>query len=289
VGWVQVLNVDGKTYVYDQKTDSTAGSTGTNGTFDTATNQWTITTSNGGKIVVDMDDASYVYTPPGNITGAKVENIGFTLTDTDGDSASANLRINVEGPTLVVGQNVDDRPGQATPHKVDPVAGNAGVIGGGGSNDVLIGDVGGGNLVGKATNVVLILDTSGSMAEAFGTNQPSRLQGLKDGVNDLIESLKSSGATDVRVHINHFATEDVRPDCQWRGANRPGFGGPQLRQQLYRKRFHQLRSRSAGSAELGERPERAYRRQCAESGDIRVGRRTQHGADRQRHDRNTGR
>jgi Ca2+-binding RTX toxin-like protein len=72
---------------------------------------------------------------------------------------------------------------------------------------VLIGDVGGGSLVGKATNVVLILDTSGSMATAFGTGQPSRLQGLKDGVNDMIESLKSSGATDVRVHINHFATD----------------------------------------------------------------------------------
>ena len=123
-GWVQVLNIDGKTYVYDQKTDSTAGSTGTNGTFDTVTNKWTVTTANGGKIVVDMDDGAYVYTPPSNISGAKVENIGFTLTDTDGDTASANLKINVEGPTLVVGQNVNDQPGQTTPHKVDPVTGN---------------------------------------------------------------------------------------------------------------------------------------------------------------------
>jgi Ca2+-binding RTX toxin-like protein len=205
-GWVQVLNIDGKTYVYDQKTDTTAGSTGTNGTFDTVTNKWTVTTANGGKIVVDMDDGAYVYTPPSNISGAKVENIGFTLTDTDGDTASANLKINVEGPTLVVGQNVNDQPGQTTPHKVDPVAGNTGVIGGGGSNDVLIGDVGGGNLVGKSANVIMMMDTSGSMAEIFGKDEPSRLQGLKDGVKDMLDSLASSGAENVRVHLNHFAT-----------------------------------------------------------------------------------
>ena len=205
-GWVQMLSVDGKTYVYDQTTDSTAGSTGTNGTFDTATNKWTVTTAAGGKIVVDMDDGAYVYTPPANFAGSKAEDIGFTLSDRDGDTASANLRINVEGPSLVVGENVNDQPGQTTPHKVDPVNGTTGQIGGSGSNDILIGDVGGGSLQGKATNVILILDTSGSMAEAFGKNQPSRLQGLKDGVSDMIDSLKNSGATDVRVHINHFST-----------------------------------------------------------------------------------
>jgi T1SS-143 domain-containing protein len=206
-GWVQIVNVDGKTYVYDQKADATTGSTGTNGTFNTVDNTWTIITANGGKIVVDMDDGAYIYTPPTNVSGSKVETVGFTLIDRDGDTASANLRINVEGPTLVVGQNVNDLPGQPTPHKVDPVSGTAGQIAGGGSNDILIGDIGGGSLQGKATNVILILDTSGSMTTAFGTNQPSRLDGLKAGVNDMIESLKTSGATDVRVHINHFATD----------------------------------------------------------------------------------
>jgi Ca2+-binding RTX toxin-like protein len=206
-GWVQIVNVDGKTYVYDQQSDNTTGSTGTNGTFNTVDNTWTITTAKGGKIVVDMDNGAYTYTPPANTSGNKVENIGFTLIDRDGDTASANLRINVEGPTLVVGQNVNDQPGQVTPHKVDPVSGTTGQIAGGGSNDILIGDIGGGSLQGKATNVILILDTSGSMSTAFGTGLPSRLQGLQDGVNDMIESLKTSGATDVRVHINHFATE----------------------------------------------------------------------------------
>lgn len=205
-GWVQVVNVDGKTYVYDQKADATTGSTGSNGTFNTVTNQWTITTANSGKIVIDMDDGAYTYTPPANLAGSKVENIGFTLTDRDGDTASANLKINVEGPSLVVGQNVNDQPGQATAHKVDPVAGNTGVIGGGGANDILIGDVGGSSLQGKSTNVILMLDTSGSMSTAFGAGQPTRLQGLKDGINDVLETLAHSGADNVRVHINHFST-----------------------------------------------------------------------------------
>ena len=205
VGWVQVLSVDGKTYMYDQKTDSTAGSTGTHGTFDTNTNQWTVTTSNGSALVVDMDDGAYVYTPSASLTGPNAENFGFTLTDTDGDTASANLHINVEAPILVVGQNVSDQTGQATAHKVDAVANTAGQIAGSGSSDVLIGDVGGSSLVGKQTNVILILDTSGSMSTTFGDTYTTRLQGLKNGVNDMIESLKSSGATDVRVHINHFS------------------------------------------------------------------------------------
>ena len=213
-GWVQIVSVDGKTYVYDQVTDSTTGSTGTNGTFDTVTNQWTISTLNGGSIVVDMDDGAYTYTPSASLTASAAENIGFTLTDRDGDTASGNLRINVEAPALVVGQNTNDQPGQGVPHKVDPTGTTAGQIAGSSSSDLLVGDVGGGTLIGKKTNVILILDTSGSMGASFsgtigaagsGTGGPTRLQALKDGVNDIIESLKVSGATDVRIHINHFS------------------------------------------------------------------------------------
>lgn len=214
-GWVQVVTVNGATYVYDQKTDSTAGSTGANGTFNTASNQWTITTGNGGTLTVDMDDGAYTYAPPASAAYTTVENIGFTLTDNDGDTANANLRINVDGTALVVGQNVNDQPGQGTAHKVDGSPTTSGQISGGSSSDLLVGDVGGGTLVGKQTNVVLILDTSGSMgSSAFGGGGaagsgagtgPTRLQALKDGVNDIIDTLKVSGATDVRIHINHFS------------------------------------------------------------------------------------
>ena len=214
-GWVQVVSVDGATYIYNQKTDSTAGSTGVNGTFNTTSNQWTITTNNGGTLTVDMDDGAYTYAPPTSVAYLTVEDVGFTLTDNDGDTANANLRINVDGTALVVGQNVNDQPGQGTPHKVDGNPGTTGQISGASSSDLLVGDVGGGTLIGKQTNVVLILDTSGSMgSSAFGGGGaagsgagtgPTRLQALKDGVNDIIENLKASGATDVRVHINHFS------------------------------------------------------------------------------------
>ncbi len=207
-GWVQVLTVDGKTYIYDQKTDTTTGSTGTSGTFDTVTNQWTVTTSNSGRIVVDMDDGAYVYTPPVNPSGAKVETIGFTLTDRDGDTASANLTVNVIAPVLVVGQNVDDQTGQTTPHKVDPPGAPViGEITGSNASDMLIGDIGGGQLQGKNTNVILMLDTSGSMMETFGSGGLTRLAGLQAGVVDALNAMANSGAENVRVHMNDFATD----------------------------------------------------------------------------------
>ncbi|MFH1660823.1 MAG: Calx-beta domain-containing protein, partial [Pseudomonadota bacterium] len=81
---------------------SGGGVSGTNrGTYDAATNSWTVTTTAGGKFTVDMDDSQYTYTPPASTSAQYNESIGYTLLDNDGDSASSVLTIDVMPPQVV--------------------------------------------------------------------------------------------------------------------------------------------------------------------------------------------
>ncbi len=99
-GRIDSVEINGTTYGFGGTVSGTA-----RGTYNAATNEWTISTlrngnvSAGGKIVIDMDDGSYTYTPP-ITTSPFVENIGFTLRDTDGDTASSTLAISVKPATL---------------------------------------------------------------------------------------------------------------------------------------------------------------------------------------------
>ena len=210
-GYMQSVTIDGKIYTFDGTNNPQplpAGVLAADAQYNATEHVWTIKTdANGGKIVIDMDNGNYTYTPPNQLASSQSETVGFTIRDNDGDTASGQLTINIQAPVLVVGQNVDDNATQTTAHKVDPVANNAGVVAGQAAYDVLVGDVGGGNLNGKSTNVVLMLDTSGSMGTTFGGTTTTRLQGMKDGVNDMLDSLAGSGALNVRVHLNDFATD----------------------------------------------------------------------------------
>ena len=91
------------TFVLNGSTYSNGGAvTGTNrGTYDAATNAWTVTTIAGGKFVVDMDTSLYTYTPPASTAANYSESVGYTLRDNDGDTASSTLTINVLPPQLV--------------------------------------------------------------------------------------------------------------------------------------------------------------------------------------------
>ncbi|WP_157910882.1 beta strand repeat-containing protein [Vulcanococcus limneticus] len=93
-GWIQSITVDNTVYSYNQPTD-TASSNTANGTFNSSPNEWTVSTSAGGSIKVDMDNGTYTYTPPVNPTSSISESIGFTLVDQDGDTSSASLGINI--------------------------------------------------------------------------------------------------------------------------------------------------------------------------------------------------
>ena len=76
--------------------------TGT-GVFNTTDNTLAVNTTNGGKMVVNLDTGDYTYTAAPTITTAKVENISYTVRDKDGDPATAALTINVNPPPVVAG------------------------------------------------------------------------------------------------------------------------------------------------------------------------------------------
>ncbi len=95
-GWVKSITVNGVTYSYDRLTDTSAVSGGLSaGTFNAATNEWTVTSLTTGTIQVDMDTGAYTYTPPTNIGSGVVLSIPFVLIDGDGDTSGATLGINI--------------------------------------------------------------------------------------------------------------------------------------------------------------------------------------------------
>ena len=112
-------------------------------------------------------------------------------------------------PVLVVGENVDDMAGQTEDHRVSNPNGQPdGEIIGDNGNDVLIGDVGGGELVNKTSNIALVLDTSGSMDAPITFNgvATTRIEALDLAVENLLDNLAGTVGVTVRVHLVSFAT-----------------------------------------------------------------------------------
>lgn len=133
------------------------------------------------------------------------------IADADGDTISSEIDVTLKAPTasdlegnLSVGQNLDDIAGESTPHEV---GGGAGIITGTTLNDIAVGDTGGMmSAQGKDTNTILVLDTSRSMNRSIDGDASSRLEALKDGVNNLLTELSQSQAQNVRVHLIEFNT-----------------------------------------------------------------------------------
>ncbi|MBB3242483.1 VCBS repeat-containing protein [Pseudomonas sp. Tn43] len=99
-GFIKSLTVDGTTYTYDPKANSNQGalsfSGGANhGTFNTADNTLSIATNDSGTLLVNLDTGEYTYLSQKTTTAMITENIGFTVSDNDGDLASSTLVINV--------------------------------------------------------------------------------------------------------------------------------------------------------------------------------------------------
>ncbi|MGX1187717.1 VCBS repeat-containing protein [Pseudomonas sp. F-14 TE3623] len=99
-GFIKSITIDGTTYTYDPKANSNQGSLsfsgGANhGTFNTANNTLSIATNDSGTLVVNLDTGEYTYLSQKTTAAVITENIGFTVSDNDGDQASSTLVINV--------------------------------------------------------------------------------------------------------------------------------------------------------------------------------------------------
>ncbi|MDX1725806.1 MAG: type I secretion C-terminal target domain-containing protein [Pseudomonas sp.] len=127
--------------------------------------------------------------------------------DADGDQASATLDVVFQPQftgQLVVGSNANDVEGSAALY-VTPAG--AGVITGKGGDDILVGDEGRSDLVGKNVNMILALDSSGSMTTniSFNGTTMSRMAALKLAVNGLLSGLAVSAADNVRIQLVDFS------------------------------------------------------------------------------------
>jgi VCBS repeat-containing protein len=112
-GFIKSIVVDGTTYTYDPKALSGQGSLtpsgGINhGTFNTANNTLSIATNNGGTLLINLDSGDYTYTSQKTTAVVITENIGFTLSDNDGDLASSTLTVKVipNAPPVAVDDHV---------------------------------------------------------------------------------------------------------------------------------------------------------------------------------------
>ena len=112
-GFIKSIVVDGTTYTYDPKALSGQGSLtpsgGTNhGTFNTVNNTLSIATNNGGTLLINLDTGDYTYTSQKTTAVVITENIGFTVSDNDGDLASSTLTVKVipNAPPVAVDDHV---------------------------------------------------------------------------------------------------------------------------------------------------------------------------------------
>ncbi|MBV4474925.1 retention module-containing protein [Pseudomonas botevensis] len=112
-GFIKSIVVDGTTYTYDPKANGGQGgltfSGGTNhGTFNTVNNTLSIATNNSGTLVINLDTGDYNYTSQKTTTVVITENIGFTVSDNDGDLASSTLTVKVipNAPPVAVDDHI---------------------------------------------------------------------------------------------------------------------------------------------------------------------------------------
>lgn len=160
-------------------------------------------------------NGTYTYTPTKtNLTQTLTDVFVYTIKDGDGTTSTTTLTIDITPVpgALIVGSNKNDTSESTTEHTYVPtpwpnvkgeILGSAGT-----GSDLLVGDVGGYETTeSKTANIVLVLDVSGSMGNAWqGSN---RLTLLKSAVNRLIDNLSSSQADEINLHFVAFSDRDV--------------------------------------------------------------------------------
>ncbi|CZL24683.1 Leukotoxin [Legionella pneumophila] len=128
-------------------------------------------------------------------------NMGLSLTDSDGDKINSSIDINLAPSVFKVGENVDDTSNSNIPHRV---GGDTGVVDGSAGADILVGDVGGVEVIGTTARLAFILDESGSMSQNFGGT--TRLEVLKQAMTDILTELSNTPNASITVHLVKFAS-----------------------------------------------------------------------------------
>ncbi|HEY8192096.1 MAG TPA: VWA domain-containing protein, partial [Alphaproteobacteria bacterium] len=154
-------------------------------------------------------DGTYTYTLKPTVNPDIVKDqFTYTLKDSDGDTDTAKLTIDLAHPSFVVGRNVDDVPGSTTPHEVGS---GKGTITGAAGSDILVGDTGGATQENQPQdyNIVMMLDVSGSMGSKFDAG--SRISLLAGAVKNLMADFHDYGNGAIQVHLVPFNTSTGTP------------------------------------------------------------------------------
>ena len=156
-GFVRSITIEGTTYTYNPASGgSIVPSGGANrGVFDTATDSLTVTTTAGGRFIVDMDGGDYRYESPTTVTAAIAETLNYVLTDRDGDATGSAITVNVSRVSTTLGTvNNDTLTGNAAPDFILGLGGDD-TISGGNADDKLFGGAGNDTLNGDEGNDIL--------------------------------------------------------------------------------------------------------------------------------------
>jgi VCBS repeat-containing protein len=94
-GFVKSITVDGALYTYDPSNGGSVSVSGgpNHGTFDTTGNTETVTLASGGAFTIDLDDGTFSYSAPPNVSTGFTDVIPFVLADNDGDTAGNALTV----------------------------------------------------------------------------------------------------------------------------------------------------------------------------------------------------
>ncbi len=222
-GAPQMVTLDGHQFTYYMDADGQSviveGIAGASGNSGGAETQVAIFTADGyNSLLVTHEGGESVKFSGFGAAVPTQEPVDFSIpteiVDADGDTVAGQdiditLTPSVE-PLFLVGSSEDDANGETENHIVGKPGGPyEGDITGDTGDDVIVGDPGAVTIsAGQTANVVLALDTSGSMDGqiSFDGGVTDRLQAMKDGTNALIDSLASSGAEDVRITLIPFST-----------------------------------------------------------------------------------
>jgi Ca2+-binding RTX toxin-like protein len=142
-GYVASVTIEGTIYTFNPTTNTLAASGGpNNGTFDTVTSTLTVTTAQGGKFVVGMDDGSYRYSAPDAVPASFLQTMNYSVADADGDTTSSSVTVTVDKSNTIIGTAASETlTGTAAPDYMVGRDGND-ILSGLGGNDVLQGNAG---------------------------------------------------------------------------------------------------------------------------------------------------
>ena len=113
-GFIKSVTVDGTTYTYNYNPKAsghqgniTSAGGENNGSFDGRTHSLTVTGEHG-TLVVNMNNGDYSFTPAAGLGQSVTDTVHFVLSDNDGDLASADLTLHIEGSKAPQGPDTPD-------------------------------------------------------------------------------------------------------------------------------------------------------------------------------------